>query len=120
LWKNGKEKSWLVARLIGITFLGNPKEGDTINHKDGNRYNNNLENLEWLSRADNIRHAFETNLMSTQKKIILISDNYKQEFRSMSLASKYIGRNNGYISLCLKNNRNAIGVNGNRYNIYVA
>ena len=43
LWKNGKNKTWLVHRLVGLAFLGTPKENMTINHKDGNRLNNNIE-----------------------------------------------------------------------------
>lgn len=108
LWKNGICKDWLVARLIVITFIGYPTEkANTVNHKDGNRFNNNIFNLEWLSRGDNVRHAFNTGLMP-YKKIKLYNKSGVKNFRSMSLASEFIGRNKGYISGCLKLNKKII------------
>lgn len=111
LWKNGKSKDWLVARLVAITFLGKPtKEANTVNHKNGNRLDNRVENLEWLSLGDNIRHAFNTGLHK-QHKIRLYNDYCDMQFRSMSVASKFIGRNTGYISLCIQKNKNAKSIN---------
>ena len=49
LWKDGKEKDWLVARLVAMTWIDGYREGLTVNHKDRNRFNNNVDNLEWLS-----------------------------------------------------------------------
>jgi hypothetical protein len=116
LWKDGKVKDWLVARLVAITFLGQPsKDANTVNHINGNRLDNNINNLEWLSLADNIRHAFDTGLMP-QRKIMLINKDCEMVFRSMSAASKHIGRNSGYISFCIKNNRNIRDINNNLYN----
>lgn len=104
LWKDGKGKDYLVARLVGTTFLENLIDTNmTINHKDGNRLNNHVDNLEWLSRADNIRHGFENDLYKqTHIKITNKQTNEEHEFRSMSVASKFIGRNHGYISNNLK------------------
>lgn len=106
LWKNGENKTWLVHRLIGITFLGIPKEKMTINHKDGNRLNNNLDNLEWLSLADNIRHGFKTDLYP-QKHVLLTNKitGKKEIMLSMSQASKYIGKKVKYISDAIRNNK---------------
>ena len=48
-----------VHRLIAITFLGLPQEGKReVNHKDGNKFNNVVSNLEWVSRSSNIKHAY--------------------------------------------------------------
>ena len=100
LWKDGKSKTWLVHRLVGITFLGIPKENMTINHKDGNRLNNNVENLEWCTLKENINHGFRTGLYTFQIKTRVKNkkDNTVNEFISMAEASRYIGRNSGYIS----------------------
>lgn|SRR5574344_520868 len=60
LWNKGKSKDLLVARIIATTFLENLINTKmTVNHKDGNRLNNNIENLEWLTREDNIKYGFQ-------------------------------------------------------------
>lgn len=118
LWKNGKPKTLLVARLVATTFLENLIDTDmTINHKDGNRLNNNIKNLEWMSKADNIRYGFD-NGQYPQKKAILYTDKEKLEFRSMAKASEFLGRNKGYLSICVKRKTNAISkVNKKVYKI---
>lgn len=105
LWKNGKKKDLLVARLVGATFLG--KSNLTINHIDGNRFNNHIENLEWCTLSDNIRKGFETGLYRTQKKVIIIDKSTGKEyvFRSMSLASRFMKKCEQYISNCKKRNK---------------
>lgn len=106
LWKNGKRKDFLVARLVATTFLGVPPEGFTVNHKDGNRLNNRIENLEWLSLADNIRHGFDTGLYSFQKPITIFREKDEQmfDFRSLAYADRFLHRSHGYTSGRLKKN----------------
>lgn len=98
LWRDGKEYTVQVHRLVAEAFI----PGDTsltVNHKDGNRQNNVVENLEWLSIADNIRHAFITGLVTSQKQCILMDSNgAKKTFRSQAEASRYLGRNTGYVN----------------------
>lgn len=109
LWKNGKPKDWLVARLVAITFLGKPKENaNTVNHINGNRFDNRLENLEWLSIGDNVRHAFETGLHTSNKPIVLKNKNNENYFYSMSKASQFLNQNTGYISNRLKRNKTIV------------
>lgn len=116
LWKNGKPKDFLVARLVATTFLENLINTEmTVNHKDGNRLNNNINNLEWLSRADNIKYGFE-NGQYKQQGIKLFNKNETKTFRSLSLASSFLGRNHGYINNCIKNNRKIISSDGIQYN----
>lgn len=105
LWKNGKHKTYLLARLVASAFYG--KSDLTVNHIDGNTMNNQITNLEYVSVADNIRKGFEMGLYSTQKKIKLTNKNSNQEFvcYSMSKASKLIGCNEGYISSQIKKNK---------------
>jgi len=107
LWINKKSKDWLVARLVALAFYGIPDgfylktTGNrmTVNHIDGNRLNNRVENIEWLTLKENIQHAFKNGLMSYQHKIGLIDKNGKyKEFRSKSEAGLYLGRTDGYIS----------------------
>lgn len=102
LWKNGKAKDWLVARLVATTFLGNPPAGFTVNHKDGNRLNNNIENLEWLSLADNIRHGFATGLYHSQKPVVIKQGKQELSFKSMTECDSFLRRSKGYTSNSLK------------------
>lgn len=105
LWKDGTKKDYLVARLVAATFLGEPPEKFTVNHKDGNRLNNNIENLEWLSLEDNVRHAFATGLMSRIQKGIVLKDAISgkiHEFDSYAECGRFLGRSHSYVSMRLK------------------
>ena len=53
---NGKKKC-LVHRLVAETFLEKSEEADEVNHKDLDKLNNKVENLEWCTRTSNIRHS---------------------------------------------------------------
>ena len=66
---NSKLRTFDVHKLIAMTFIPNIKNVDTVNHIDGNTFNNTVINLEWVSKADNNRHAFKNNLVKTQKLI---------------------------------------------------
>ena len=46
-----------VHRLVGIAFLENPNNHPVINHKDGNKFNNNISNLEWVTHSENQLHS---------------------------------------------------------------
>ena len=62
LWKDGTHTTFLVSRLIALTWCDGYQEGWTVNHKNGIPSDNRAENLEWLSHGDNIRHGFATGL----------------------------------------------------------
>lgn len=55
LFKNGVDKYCLVHRLIGETFLPKPEGCNVVNHLDGDKKNNNIENLEWTTQSENVR-----------------------------------------------------------------
>ena len=68
--KNHIKKYYLVHRLVAMTFIPNEKDLPQVNHIDGNKLNNNVENLEWCTREDNIKHAYKMGLNPSRKKII--------------------------------------------------
>lgn len=57
---NGKQ--FYVHRLVAIYFIENDGIKPEVNHIDGNKLNNKIDNLEWVSRRENIKHAMENNL----------------------------------------------------------
>lgn len=57
-----KSKPERVHRLLAETFLPNPSGLPCVNHIDGNKLNNSLENLEWCTHDENMKHAFQTGL----------------------------------------------------------
>lgn len=114
LWKDGKPKDWLVARLVAITFLGFPPKGFTVNHKDGNRMNNAIDNLEWLSLADNIKHGFSTGLYPT-KEVLLHRQGNMFVFESMAKCDRFLNRYKGYTSNAMKNHLELRDSDGNVY-----
>ena len=63
--RDGVRKSKKVHRLVGLAFIPNPDNKPYINHKDGNPLNNCIENLEWCTQKENIRHALKTGLIKS-------------------------------------------------------
>lgn len=111
LRKNGKLKMLLLHRLIGEHFLNNKNNYPCINHKDGNKLNNSIDNLEWCTYEHNIKEAFKLGLNTyTYKKnfkhnywkgkygkyhncskVVLqydLKNNYLKEWESITKASK--------------------------------
>ena len=67
LAKNGKTKFTGIHRLIASAFILNPENKPEVNHKDGNKHNNSIDNLEWNTSIENKKHAFDTGLNEARK-----------------------------------------------------
>lgn len=61
----GKQKRFLIHRLMALHFIPNPDNKPCVNHKDGNGMNNRLDNLEWVTVKENSEHAFRNGLMDS-------------------------------------------------------
>lgn len=107
--KEKKYKSFRVHRLVCLTFLENPENKPFVNHKDENRSNNKIENLEWMTNKENINHSLNLNNRVKENKrskiVIQIdpsTDKVIKEFQSISVASKETNTNYNSISWCCK------------------
>ena len=65
---DGSKTNQLVHRLVLLAFIGEHPEGKNIvNHKDGDKTNNSLENLEWVTSQENTQHAVDTGLLHSSE-----------------------------------------------------
>lgn len=62
LYMNGKRSTERVHRLVAIEFVPNPDGKPEVNHRDGNKHNNAASNLEWVTKKENCRHAWDNGL----------------------------------------------------------
>ena len=67
LWKNGKGHTKKIHRLVAEAFIPNPNRLPCVNHKDGCKHNNSLENLEWCDHSQNMVHAYAYGLRKAHK-----------------------------------------------------
>jgi hypothetical protein len=59
LWRDGRRQTRLVHQLIARAFVPNPLAKEQVNHKSGVKGDNRVANLEWATRSENMRHAFD-------------------------------------------------------------
>ena len=107
LSKNNKPKKNKAHRLILMTFCPTNDPKLQVNHKDGNKQNNKLENLEWCSASYNTIHSYINGLNKTRGIKVIVIDkqtNEKSEYKSYRDASLGIGHNKGYISKNINKN----------------
>ena len=94
----GKSITRLVHRLIAITFLENPNNLPQVNHKDENKHNNSVENLEWCSNIYNSNYGnCQENKARAQRKPILCIET-KTKYPSLTEAGRQTGINIRHIS----------------------
>ena len=66
LWKDGKGKTVHVHRVVADAFIENPENKTTVNHIDGNKENNNVDNLEWATPSEQNYHIYQHHLKSKE------------------------------------------------------
>lgn len=105
----GKQKRMRVHRMVAETFLDNPEKKPYVNHINGNRGDNNVENLEWVTPSENTQHAVETGLFVSGRARPVIQYNLDgmqmATFESASEAARQTGGSQSKITMCCRRQR---------------
>ena len=127
LSKKGTHHKKYIHRLVAEAFISNPYNKKYVNHIDGNKQNNRIDNLEWCTASENNLHAFKTGLKKvTEKQRIQASKNGKiycsknviqydlngnfiKEWNSLSEASRILNVNRGNIGTCCRLKKGTAG-----------
>lgn len=112
--KTAKSRNKFIHRLMAETFLPNPKNKEQVNHIDGNKLNNNIDNLEWVTAKENSQHALKTGLITQDycsKKVhqYKLSGAYINSFKSAAYAEAKTGIQKTNIGKCCLGLRNHAG-----------
>ena len=126
LWKDGKDKKYMINRLVAQAFLPNPDNLPEVNHKDEDKTNNKVENLEWCTRAYNLtyngraekvgkklrgRKLTEEHIKKISKPVFSVDkeSGLIMWWKSAREAERQTGINNSNIIACCKGKVNSAG-----------
>lgn len=79
LSNNGRDERVLAHRLVAQTFIPNPEGKEQVNHKNGVKSDNRIENLEWVTGSENMRHAYRTGLAKPCRRLTAEQVRYIRE-----------------------------------------
>lgn len=115
LYQEYERKSFAIHRLVAQTYLENPNNLPEVNHKDENKLNNNVNNLEWCNRSYNIHYGTaisrskekQQQYHPNQKKVLCIETG--QIYHSAMEAKRCTGVDNTSISMVCNGKRQTAG-----------
>lgn len=99
---SGSNNKRYVHRLVAETWIDNPNNYEEVNHINGDKDDNRMENLEWVTPSQNIRHAYRTGLKKTTPiRIVETGDVYESQHE----CARRIGCDQSAIAHCLAGRR---------------
>lgn len=106
--KNGEVKNKAIHRIVAENLIYNPNPSvhNVINHKDYNRQNNTIDNLEWCTQLDNIRHCIDRGRVSRNTKTVIGLDSMNNviiQCKGIRKLEREYGYNRGMIAKAIKN-----------------
>lgn len=107
LYKDGRESSCQVHRLVAEAFCGNPMLKEQVNHIDGNKRNNSAKNLEWCTSGENNLHKYRVlGVKHTVKSRRRFDDDQIRAIRSSNKSGRELAREFGVSPNAIRQIRN--------------
>lgn len=115
---NGRENLYPTLRdisgtkfvhiLLAQTFIVKPENCEVVNHRDGNKKNISLDNLEWVTWSENSTHAYMSGLRSDNKPVLLkdLESGEVREFFSLNACARHLGKSASHLSVYLNKSQN--------------
>lgn len=125
LYKDSKGKTIRIHRIVAEMFIDNPNSKETVNHIDGNKQNNIVDNLEWASFKEQNKHFYKYNLKSNGNIIKAVKAMNKAQakkvkclnngtvYESASEAGRQVGISGSLIMRCCRGERKSAGKDNN-------
>lgn len=108
---DGKKHGKRIHRLLALAFIPNPENLPQVNHKDGNKLNNNIDNLEWVSNATNTQHGYDIGMYHSKHRNCEINVYHKnthefyKRFYSIRSMCVELGINRKTVTMILKHEK---------------
>jgi len=90
-----------IHRLVAEAFIPNPDCKPQVNHLNGDKADNHVENLEWVTGSENTSHAYRTGLTQGRQKVPVRIVETGEVFESVASCAEAIGGTSGNISSCI-------------------